>query len=102
VNIDRPKVTARTDYAGNAGDVYTGCPFGPGSYQEGDTWTADQWANYPGGSNSSTGIFAIHYVLKPVQITDGASRASRCERYLNADHYTDGVACDNDQLGFGI
>ena len=106
MNIDRPVVTGRTDYAGNSGDNYTSCPFGPRSYQEGDSWSADQWAIYPGGSNNTTGIFAIHYVLKPIQITDGASHTYLVgERYLNADHYTDGVACDNDQgwdLGYDV
>jgi prepilin-type N-terminal cleavage/methylation domain-containing protein len=98
VNIARPAMTGRTDYAGNAGDVFEQCPFGPGSYQDGDSWSAQYWATYPGGVQNATGIFCIHGVLKLTQITDGTSHTYLLgERYLNSDRYTDGIACDNDQ-----
>ena len=94
MNIDRPNAIGRTDYAGNAGDVFLFPPFGPSSYSDGDSWSPAQWAAY----YSTTGVFGIHYAVKPVQITDGASRTYLVgERYLNADHYADGTACDNDQ-----
>jgi hypothetical protein len=97
INIDRPDLTGRTDYAGNAGDYFIFSAFGPGSFQEGDSWSAQQWESYY-ATSLTTGIFNVHSVVKPVQITDGTSRTYLVgERYLNADHYTDGVSCDNDQ-----
>ena len=106
INIDRPEITGRTDYAGNSGDVYNNAPFGPGSYSEADSWGPDTWANCEGGSNSNTGIFGVHFVLKPTQIIDGSSHTYLVgERYLNSDHYSDGTECDNDQgwdLGYDV
>jgi prepilin-type N-terminal cleavage/methylation domain-containing protein len=97
VNIDPPTSTGRTDYAGNAGDVFIFSVFGPDSYQTGDSWGPDQWESYY-ATSTTTGIFSIHCVVTPRQITDGTSHTYLIgERYLNADHYTDGISCDNDQ-----
>jgi hypothetical protein len=100
INIDRPAVMAPTDYAGNGGDVYDAIPFGPSSYADGDTtWgPTNKWATQPGSKAVITGIFGIHFNLKPVEIIDGSSHTYLiAERYVSPDVYNTGTAASNDQ-----
>jgi prepilin-type N-terminal cleavage/methylation domain-containing protein len=103
--IDRPAVMATTDYAGNAGDYYDGCIFGPGSLAAGDGWSAGgTWdgpppaSPMPGTRTYNTGIFGVHFVIKPVEIIDGTSHTYlAAERYNSPDVYNTGIAASNDQ-----
>ena len=99
VNIDRPPVVGRSDYAACGGDVNQGgCDYGPGSLTDGDNRTADSWANVLGGINSCNGVVCVHSEVKMAHVLDGASNTYLIgERYLDPDRYDDGVACDNDQ-----
>jgi prepilin-type N-terminal cleavage/methylation domain-containing protein len=63
----RPTVMAPTDYAGNGGDVYDYISAGPGSYSDANGWTPQNWAETGGGHNSNTGIFGVHFVIKPAR-----------------------------------
>jgi prepilin-type N-terminal cleavage/methylation domain-containing protein len=100
LNIDRPAVMAPTDYAGNGGDVYDGIPFGPNSYTDADSnWTPNAiWITQGGNVNTNTGIFGIHFVIKPVEIIDGTSHTYLiAERFICPDVYNTGVSATNDQ-----
>jgi hypothetical protein len=107
LNIDRPTVMSVTDYAGNGGDYYDGIPFGPGSYADGDNWSATgAWDRDPNNSNQpmpgtmtyNTGIFGIHFVVKPREIIDGTSHTYLvAERYICPDVYDTGGSASNDQ-----
>jgi prepilin-type N-terminal cleavage/methylation domain-containing protein len=99
INIDRPAVMAPTDYAGNAGDVFNGIPQGPSSYDDERQWTQNgTWASQPGTIVSNTGIFGVHFVIKPTDITDGTSHTYLvAERYLSPDVFDTGISASNDQ-----
>ncbi len=99
-NIDRPTVMAPTDYAGNGGDVYDSIPAGPNSYADGDNnWTPNAtWLTQGGNVNTNTGIFGVHFVVKPVEIIDGTSHTYLvAERYISPDVYNTGISATNDQ-----
>jgi prepilin-type N-terminal cleavage/methylation domain-containing protein len=99
LNIDRPAVMAVTDYAGNGGDFYDGIPYGPGSYPDEEAWTQNgTWATQGGNPGSNTGIYLVHYVVKPREIIDGTSHTYLvAERYISPDVYDTGIAASNDQ-----
>ena len=97
-NVDRPSVIGRSDYAGNAGDVSNGVPYGPGSLSEGDGWTEAQWSSLGGSEPSCNGVILLRGEVALSSIKDGTSTTYLFgERYLNPDRYRDGVDCDNDQ-----
>jgi prepilin-type N-terminal cleavage/methylation domain-containing protein len=104
INIDRPAVMASLDYAGNGGDLFNGIPFGPSSYADADNWTAQAtWLTQPGTITnnpltSNTGIFGVHFVIKPIEILDGTSHTYLvAERYICPDVYNTGISATNDQ-----
>jgi len=97
-NITPGATIARCDYAGNAGDVYSGSISGPGSLETGDSWSASTWASQPGGDSASTGIVHIHSQVTMASIRDGTSNTYYAgERYVNPEHYYDGLSYDDDQ-----
>jgi prepilin-type N-terminal cleavage/methylation domain-containing protein len=94
----RPAVMAPSDYAGNGGDVFNGISEGPNSYADAKSWDDKTWAETGGGRNSNTGIFGVHFVIKPVEIIDGTSHTYLvAERYISPDVYNSGASATNDQ-----
>ncbi len=116
-NINTPTVMGRSDYAASSGDGYgssitdsyepTGSgPSGPAPYGEGDSWTQSQWASISGvegneaapNSGAVSGVIYRRSTCKMAAITDGTSTTYLCgEKYLNPDHYLDGVPRYDDQ-----
>ncbi len=100
---------AQSDYAGNGGELFHafdeangGIMAGPASYQAGTVNPGRAgWAKVAAASN---GIFYGASQTKMSDIRDGASNTYLCgEKYLNSDHYTDGVADagDNENMYTG-
>jgi prepilin-type processing-associated H-X9-DG protein len=109
-NIAKPAVMAPTDYAGNGGDYFSYISDGPESYDDAKTWDTKKWAEQRGGINPnglkesngslklSNGIFVVHAVVKPVEITDGSSKTYLVgERYIFPEGYTAADYSGNDQ-----
>jgi prepilin-type processing-associated H-X9-DG protein len=93
VNIDRPPVVARCDYAANAGDQEPGL-YGPGpaSLAEGDS-PAYAWPPMV-----QTGICFRRSEIRPGDIRDGTSSTYLvAEGYLDAHRYNTGDAANDDQ-----
>jgi hypothetical protein len=89
VNIDKTGICAKADYAGNGGDNYTSyTSSGPGSYQDGDNWTAGQWkGQLYGDPNTSLGVFYVHGSIKLKDILVGTAHLYLAgEKYLNPDN----------------
>ena len=87
-NINKPTLSARSDYAGNAGTVYNGDD-GPGSYSAARSYA------WPTGHN---GVVFIHSELSLGKILDGTSNTYFAgERYLNPDFYETGTDAGDDQ-----
>ena len=91
-NANMGSFLARSDYAGNVGDIYFQWGSGPRP--------ADAVAGrgFSGGIDSITGIFFQHTPMPMTDIEDGTS--STClvaEKYLNPDHYADGESVGDDQ-----
>lgn len=109
VNINRPNVIGRSDYAGNAGEAKWGWAYGPGSPGEGpaalatgDGWTESDWQDegdgYCGTEKDATGVIFRRSTCKMARISDGTSSTYLIgERYLNALAYTTGDVGDDDQ-----
>ncbi len=106
INITPGSTIARCDYAGNAGDVYSGTICGPSSLEAGDAWSASCWAAQAGGDSTSTGIIHVHSQVTISAIRDGTSNTYFVgERNIDPDHYYDGLAGDDDQgwdVGFDV
>ena len=97
-NLDRPSLVGRCDYAGCGGDdrnMYMQ-PYGPRTLAQGDSLTESQWrANY---GECDNGVFFIRSMCMMASITDGTSNTYLAgERYLDPDHYEDGLTGDDDQ-----
>ncbi len=94
-------VVARGDYrvnCGNSNQFDTFPNSGPTSLTEGDT-TYD-WPFEPPGVNvyPQSGISFCRSTIKIQQITDGASHTAMVgEKYVNPDHYLDGLDSADDQ-----
>lgn len=111
VNIDRPAVVGRSDYAACGGDM-SGVPNwtsvcewkGPSTLQEGDAMSDDQWGSEPGGWKNATGVIYRRSTTQIAHIRDGTSCTYLIgERYLDPEHYEDGTLPSDDQgwdLGF--
>jgi hypothetical protein len=95
----RPKVMAPTDYAGNAGDTFSGISNGPDSYADADNWTrTGRWKSEGGSITYNNGLFGVHFVIKPKEIVDGLSHTFLVlERYICPDAYNTGTHWSNDQ-----
>ncbi|MBN1588733.1 MAG: DUF1559 domain-containing protein [Pirellulales bacterium] len=89
-NIRSP--LARSDYAGNVGDVY---------YQWGSGPTPTQAAAGTGFSSRVDSITGLFFQQKPMKISDiEDGTSSTClvaEKYLNPDDYADGESVGDDQ-----
>jgi hypothetical protein len=105
-NVARPDVVARTDYAGNGGDVFSssktgwGLPYGPSSFpDEENNWIPNnEWLKWGGNVADSTGIFGIHFNRKTREIVDGTSHTYLiAERYVDPSTYNTGISYCNDQ-----
>ncbi len=100
----------RSDYAGCSGDAIgpDWCAGQPNSYsawvnQPLVTWQ-QIWTGCESGSNPAsgsigvTGVICRHSRFRMASITDGTANTYLLgERYLMPDHYTDGLAPDDDQ-----
>jgi prepilin-type N-terminal cleavage/methylation domain-containing protein len=100
VNIDRPSVIARTDYAANGGDTgfNTSSTYGPGI----DTLTKKCDSAFVGLFNStnsnSTGIVSQVSQWPAAAVRDGLSKTYLVgERYLHVSTYESGSPADDDQ-----
>jgi hypothetical protein len=92
-NMDTPTVTARGDYAANAGDQEPGL-YGPGpsSLAEGDS------PGYTWPKSLNTGICFRRSRMRTTDVRDGASYTYLvAEGYLDAAQYTTGEATNDDQ-----
>jgi prepilin-type N-terminal cleavage/methylation domain-containing protein/prepilin-type processing-associated H-X9-DG protein len=102
-----PDVCAKTDYAGCAGDNYSGYgDSGPATYAEGDARTAADWASKKyGDPATANGVLYYHCNTKQKDIIDGTSHTYLGgERYMNPDAYSVSID-DGDQpwtQGFDI
>jgi prepilin-type N-terminal cleavage/methylation domain-containing protein len=93
VNIDRPHVAGRSDYAANVGDLAPELygP-GPGSLAEGDS------RRYRWEQVDRTGVIYRRSVLRPAHIRDGLAQTYLvAEAYLDRDQYTTGEGTNDDQ-----
>jgi prepilin-type N-terminal cleavage/methylation domain-containing protein/prepilin-type processing-associated H-X9-DG protein len=102
-NIDVPltgSYLARQDYAGCVGDCYYNSP-GTNqatSYADGDSRTESDWAAQRYGAKYATGVIFLHSQIRMSDIPDGTSSTFLVgEKYLDPDHYEDGLADDDDQ-----
>jgi prepilin-type N-terminal cleavage/methylation domain-containing protein len=101
VNVDRPSMIGRSDYAACGGDQYGTTNWaGPGSLSEGDGMSEDTW-NKTGGIDTilgATGVVFCRSEVNPTQVIDGLSTTYMAgERYLTPDRYFDGIEYANDQ-----
>jgi len=94
INVGTPKESdrvARTDYAGNGGDIRGDDPR-PQSYAQGDD---DSW--WP-DTSFLNGLFFPRSTINLKEITDGTTYTLLLgEKYLNPDHYYDGVDAGDNQ-----
>ena len=103
VNVNRPRVIGRSDYAASSGDGTTEVnPNFPSGYPQtldgGDRATNKAWEALPGTFNDATGVIFRRSEIKLSEIPDGTSKTYLLgERFLNPDSYYNGGACDNDQ-----
>ena len=74
---------ARSDYAGNGGDVFPGVHDGPLSLSQGDS------NSYPWPATASlNGVFYLRSSVRPRDITDGLSNTYLiAEKYVSTDSY---------------
>lgn len=86
----QPTVVARTDYAANAGNRAPGGDYGPENYSDSRTYT---WHHtYHNGICYQKSIIGAHHVV------DGLTSTYLLgEKYLDADHYEDGLDRGDDQ-----
>ncbi len=93
-------VVARGDYRVNCGNVNPFDTFqndGPVSLTQGDT-TYDWPFEPPGVNMPQSGISYGRSTIKLQQITDGTSHTAMVgEKYVNSDHYLDGLDSADDQ-----
>lgn len=94
LNSDSATVQAKTDYAGNGGEIVQ-TYYGPGSLGEGDTthpWPA--WIEY------HTGITHLRSNVRLAHVRDGASNTYMVgEKYLEPKHYYTGAdGADNNAM----
>jgi prepilin-type processing-associated H-X9-DG protein len=103
VNIDRPRVIGRSDYAACGGDRATGVnprfPSGHPETVEGGNETPDSsWETLPGTSNDVNGVIYRRSETRLADLADGATNIYLVgERYLAPNCYHHGGCCDNDQ-----
>jgi len=102
VNVDRPTVIGRSDYAACSGDgpsaVNPRFPGGSETLATGDATSDESWDGLPGTKDDATGVVFRRSEVKPAHVHDGASNTYMLgERYLGPDRYYDGLSCDNDQ-----
>lgn len=104
-NIDQPSVLGRADYAGCSGKatIDHGCPKGPESYAQADSMTEADWRDktvprpYYGGEDDADGVIFRRGMCRIADIIDGTSNTYLAgERYLDPDHYSDGVVSEDD------
>ncbi len=95
---------ARSDYAGNAGDIYgaNGGPWasnGGGCQGPTDVPSADNGTfAWPCLDNSFNGVIYQRSKVTPAQITDGLSNTYVAgEKYINPDFYATGQSASDDQ-----
>jgi prepilin-type N-terminal cleavage/methylation domain-containing protein len=90
-------LVARTDYAGSSGSINASEEGGPGSFQTAENF---DWLYDTAGRNRIqwNGITHQRSKVKIAMISDGTSN-TYCvgERYLNPDHYKDGMDAADDQ-----
>ncbi len=92
-------VVARSDYAGNSGSINAGEESGPGSASP-NTLRRYDWGYDQEGRKIIpwNGITHQRSKVRLAEITDGTSQTYAVgEKYLNPDHYNDGVDSRDDQ-----
>jgi len=103
VNVDRPRVIGRSDYAACSGDMFGEVnPRFPGGYSEtlagADSAPESEWEKLQGTLDDATGVIFRRSEVPTADIRDGTSNTYLIgERYLNPDRYADGVEYANDQ-----
>ena len=104
VNSDPTEANARSDYAGNAGDLNPGnAGFGPNSL---DAALTHNWphSGHLGQGLNHTGAIFQRSSVRLAEITDGTSNTYLVgEKYLNPDMYLSGQGSGDDQtllMGF--
>ena len=108
ISVSPPTVVARSDYAGNGGDVYTspstGGPKwpsfnnaegGPSQYSDAvdasGNITDNARATFAGVAQKATGIMFCGSLVKPADVTDGTSNTYLIgEKYMDPDQYETG------------
>jgi prepilin-type N-terminal cleavage/methylation domain-containing protein len=89
ININKPTVAARADYAGSAGRTYSNPGQGPASYSAASTYA------WPTGH---TGAVFLRCEINLGKILDGASNTYMYgERFLDPDYYLSGQNGGDDQ-----
>ncbi|HEX4000335.1 MAG TPA: DUF1559 domain-containing protein [Pirellulales bacterium] len=99
VNVTTPPNAAKSDYAGNSGDQFSGF-YGPSSLAQGDSEPASYW---PSGGLIMSGVTYDRSEVQMSHITDGASQTICAgEKYLNPGSYFNGDdPADNDGWDLG-
>jgi prepilin-type N-terminal cleavage/methylation domain-containing protein len=94
----------KNDYAGNAGDTFIGWPDWPGTGSDPKALNLASYLAKPGNVNHKlhTGIIFGSSMVTTGDIPDGLSSTYLLgERYINADHYTDGVDNGDNNPAYG-
>lgn len=90
---------ARSDYAGNAGNINVGSGYSAPSSLSG--WKTADWQQRRNGPFFHSGVIFQGSEVKLRQIIDGTTKTVLIgERLINADRYSDGLVSNDDQTMF--